>query len=203
MTEILLPLQNEISENEYQTIELFRERFKILWENWESLKSLGINFGGSFSNKEGDKKITGDSCNIDIFRLKGYFVDFRFFYGQKEPTNYFKVASMLGKKCNDPRFHKLLKTNKESWNEESLLHGWHKYSINEIFDCYFNGEVFHSTQEKRESVKELLSIMESDMVIHEMAYSTYNRMLVIRNLNWVLSPLNHNTQQIRLPQEHA
>lgn len=203
MTETLLLLQDELSESEYQIIELFRERFKILWANWESLKSLGINFGGSFANKNDNKKITGDSCNIDIFRLKGYFVDFRFFYGQKEPTHYFRVASMIGKKCNDLRLHQLLKTNKANWNDASLLQGWHKYTTDQIFDSYFNGEVFHSAKEKRDSVEEMLSVMENDMVIHEIAYSTYNRMLVIRNLNWIMQPLSRDNQEIRLPEEHA
>jgi hypothetical protein len=112
MTDILVKLDEEFDVEEYQLIELFRERFRILWENWESLKALGINLGGSFSNKTENKKITGDSCNIEIFRLKGFFVDFRFLYAEKEPTRYFNVASLLGKKCKDNRLHTLLKENK-------------------------------------------------------------------------------------------
>jgi len=203
MTDIVLTLNGEITESEYQVVVLFRERFRILWENWESLKSLGIQLGGSFSNKNENKKITGDSCNIDIFRLKGYFVDFRFFYAEKEPTKYFNVASMLSKKCNDPRFYELLKVNKKNWNEAGLLEGWHGFTADEMLNYFFHGEVFHSFPDKREGMKRVLEIMESELATHAITYTIYNRMLVIRNLNWVLSPMSFDNQNIRLPKEYA
>lgn len=201
MTDILIKLNRKFDESEYQNIELFRERFRILWENWESLKSLGIQLGGSFSNKNENKKITGDSCNIEIFRLKGFFVDFRFFYAEKEPTKYFNIASLLSKKCNDQRLYALLKENKDNWNDASLLEGWHDFTADEMLKYYFHGEIFHSFSDKKEGMKRVLEVMENELVAHAITYTVYNRMLVIRNLAWVLAPLSINNQKIRLPSE--
>ena len=191
MTDTLVKLDSEFDESEYQVIELFRERFRILWENWESLKALGINLGGTFSNKNENKKITGDSCNIEIFRLKGFFVDFRFFYAEKEPTKYFNIASLLGKKCKDTRLRSLLKENKINWNNAGLLEGWHNFTAEEMLNYYFHGEIFHTFTNKREGLKSILEVMESEVAAHEITFAIYNRMLVTPSIRIVVASLYH------------
>jgi hypothetical protein len=98
MTDRTLFLYQPLSSEHFDRIELFRERFRELWSNWESLKSAGINIGGSFSSL-GDGKVSGPGCGIEIHRLKGFYLDFRPFYAKKEATHYFGVASLVGRHC--------------------------------------------------------------------------------------------------------
>src|SRR5574341_657849 len=111
-SEIRIPLSRKISRDSYQQIELFRARFKILRENWESLKGQGLKLGGMFSmNHLRGKRFTGSSCGVDPFRLKGFYVDFRFFCAEGEQTNIFKISNILGKHCSDKRLHRELSYN--------------------------------------------------------------------------------------------
>lgn len=202
MNELILNFDKSISKDDYQRIELFRYRFRILWENWESLKRSGIQLGGSFQN-HGLQKFTGDSCKIESFRLKGYYVDFRFFYSQKEPTHYYSITVIIGKHCHDKRLQKCLRTANQNWKDAGILEGWHGYQADDLLNYWFNGEIFHSEQEKRNSVQKRLERMDSDLAHHLLTVAIYDRMLVLRNINWMLKPLSMTSQVIRLPKNYA
>jgi hypothetical protein len=203
MKETFVNLTEPIKEKDYQNIELYRKRFKHLWQNWESLKKQGTNLGGSFS-KHGAKSFRGSSCNIESFRLKGCYVDFRFFCAEGEPTNYFKVAKIIGKHCKDARIRNVLKANKEMWKKAGILQDWTKYSADDFIDYWFNGDIFHVKHaDKREEIDKLHELMNSELAHHLLTFAIYDRMLVVRNLNWLIEPLSQMTQKIRLPEMYA
>ena len=123
MSDLLIPMDSPLSKDVFDQIELFKSRFKELWSNWESLKELGINLSGNFSRNDSGS-ISGASCGVDPHRLKGYYLDFRFFWAEKEPTYYFKIAQLIGKNCSDHRARRCLADNKSSWKEEGVFHEW-------------------------------------------------------------------------------
>jgi hypothetical protein len=202
MTDTLIPLTTEMSGEELEQLDLFRYKFRELWDNWESLKAQGISLGGYFSNLGGGK-VDGPGCGIEVHRLKGFYLDFRFFYAQKEPTHFYKVTSMLGKHCEDQRLYACLKSNKEQWVEAGLLHEWHGVKPDEMIDVLFNGDLFHTVPEKRERMHEIQTMMHNDLAHHCLVYSVYLRMLAIRNINWVIKPLIGRSQRVRIPAEFA
>ena len=202
MNELILKFDKPINKEDYNRIELFRYRFRILWENWESLKRAGIKLGGSFQNYA-RQRFTGDSCNIESFRLKGYYVDFRFFYSKKEPTHYYKITNIISKHCHDKRLQKCLRTANQSWEDAGILRGWHGYKDDELLNYWFNGEIFHSDQKKINSIRKILERMDSDLAHHLLTFAIYDRMLVLRNINWMLKPLSMTSQVIRLPKNYA
>lgn len=202
MSELLLKLDKSIGEGDFQKIELFKERFIILWENWESLKKQDIKLGGSFQNYN-LKTFGGPSCNIESFRLKGYYVDFRFFYSKKEPTHYYTISNLIGKYCHDERMQKCLKSCNKNWKDAGILYEWHGYKADDLLNYWFNGKIFHSESTKIANVKKILRKMNNDLTHHLLTFVIYDRMLVLRNINWILKPLSLPTQAIRLPEIYA
>lgn len=199
MDKLILNFDKPISKDDYQRIELFRYRFKVLWGNWESLKRSGIQLGGSFQN-HALQRFTGDSCNIESFRLKGYYVDFRFFYSKKEPTHFYSIIRIIGKHCHDERLRKYLKSAKQNWENAGILREWHGYKADDLLNYWFNGEIFHcGNEEKRNSVQKVLERMDSNLAHHLLTFTIYDSMLVLRNINWMLRPLSMTSQVIRLP----
>lgn len=202
MNELMLNLEKPINTDEYQRIELFRYRFRVLWQNWESLKKMGIKLGGSFTNHS-LQRFTGNSCNIESFRLKGYYVDFRFFFAEKEHTYYYKIIKIIGKYCHDKRLQKCLKTANQNWENAGILRGWHGYKADDLLNYWFNGEIFHIKPEKRDKVKKILERMDSGLAHHLLTIAIYDRMLVLRNINWMLQPLSMTSQVIRLSESYV
>ncbi len=202
MADTLISLTTEISKEALEQVELFRIRFRELWSNWESLKKQGLSLGGSFSN-HGNGKVSGPGCGVEVHRLKGFYLDFRFFWAQKEPTEFFKISSLLGKHCRDNRLHRCLSSNKDQWKEAGLLHEWHGIKPDEMIDVLFNGELFHSDPNKRERMRYVQTLMSNDLAHHCLVYSVYARMLVVRNINWVVQPLSQAGQNVRVPAGYA
>lgn len=202
MADALIPLTSAMPAEALEQIGLFRLRFRELWSNWESLKKQGLKLGGGFSN-HGDGKVSGPGCGIEVHRLKGFYLDFRFFWAKKEPTQYLKISSLLGKQCTDTRLHQCLLSNKKQWREAGFLHEWHGVQPDEMIDVLFNAELFHSAPNKRERMRYVRTLMSDDLAHHCLVYSVYTRMLVVRNINWVVQPLERERQYVRLPAEYA
>lgn len=197
--QIDVQLIRPISNIELERVDLFRLRFRELWSNWESLKSLGVKLGGSFQNN-GLGVINGAGCGIEHHRLKGYYLDFRFFFADKEPTHYFKITNLVCGLCDDKRLRKCLAEDREAWHRAGILREWHGYSADEITRTLFNGSFFHSADNFQEELKKLRLAMNDELVHHLLTFSIYDRMLVIRNLNWIIAPLTLESQLIRLPE---
>ena len=201
MSDVLIPLTMEMPAEVLEQIELFRLKFKELWSNWESLKRQGIILGGSFMN-HGDGGVSGSGCGVEVHRLKGFYLDFRFFYAQDEPTYYFKIVALIGKYCTDSRLYQHLRCYKEQWKDAGLLHEWHGVHSDEMIDILFNAELFHSTPEKKERLRYIRALMSDELAHHCLVYSVYTRMLIIRNINWIIQPIETGLQYIRLPTEN-
>lgn len=198
MADTLISLTTEMPDDALEQIELFRLKFRELWSNWGSLKGQGLALGGSFSN-HGDGKVSGPGCGVEVHRLKGFYLDFRFFWAQKEPTHFFKISSLLGNYCSDTRLHECLSSNKEQWKEAGFLHEWHGIKPDEMIDVLFNGELFHTDPAKRERMRQVQKLMSDDLAHHCLVYSAYTRMLVIRNIDWIIQPLAPGCQCVRVP----
>jgi hypothetical protein len=202
MADTVVQLTKEMPIEVVQQIGLFQLKFQELWSNWESLKSQGIMLGGNFSN-HGDGKVSGPGCGIEIHRLKGLYMDFRFFWAKGDPTSYSKITSLLGKHCSDSRLRQCLRRSKEQWKEAGILYEWQGIKSDEMIDIMFNAELFHVEPDKRERMQYVQTIMNDDLAHHCLVYSVYMRILVIRNINWIIQPLQQDFQCIRLPAEYA
>lgn len=196
--EILIKLSEPINAEQHDQFNIFRMRFQELWDNWISLKALGLRLGGSFQNK-GNGIVTGPGCGVERHRLKGFYLDFRFFHAKKEPTHYFKLANMLAKHCNDASFRKALAQDRETWITAGMLSDWHGMSADNLIDSLFNGRYFHQANNVYPSLEQISRSMTDELANHELTYCIYRRMLMLRNFNWYISPLSIETQVVRAP----
>lgn len=198
MMDVQIPLTKKMSQEQIEQIVLFRERFQELWANWESLKNLGIELGGNFTNIGGNM-VSGPGCGVEIHRLKGYYLDFRVFYADNELTNFNTIKNLLGQHCDDEIFRGYLKKSKKEWLAEDSLYEWHGVNADEMIDVLFNGRLFHSDTKKRARFLEIQKLMKDELAHKFLTNNIYKRMLVIRNINWMIEPLNLDSQFVRIP----
>lgn len=196
--EVLIQLSEPITEAQYDQFILFRMRFQELWNNWTSLKALGLKLGGSFQNK-GNGVVSGPGCGVEHHRLKGFYLDFRFFHAQKEPTHYFKVAKLLSKHCNDERLRDALAEDRETWITAGMLSDWHGITPDDLINSLFNGRYFHNATDMRPALEQISRSMTDDLANHELTYCIHRRMLMLRNFNWYIAPLTFENQLVRAP----
>jgi hypothetical protein len=113
------------------------------------------------------------------------------------------LQDILGRHCADTRLHRCLSSNKEQWKEAGFLYEWHGIKPDEMIDVLFNGKLFHSDPAKRERMRYVQTLMNDDLAHHCLVYSVYTRMLVVRNINWIVQPLEQRNQYVRIPAEYV
>lgn len=197
MSEDIIHLNNSFSTKEIEQFNLFDIKCVELSKNWDSLIKSGLRLGGNFTNHE-DGTISGPGCGVEIHRLKGLYLDFRFFHADKEPTNYFKIANLVGGNCDDGRIRLMLKRDRKVWNDSGLLKSWHGYTADQLIRTLFNGHYFHSVDEERLGAKDIYTVLGSDVANHELTYCIFHRMRVVRRLNWICEPIRLGQKYIRL-----
>ena len=89
-----------MDDDAFRTIQFFRERLAELERNWSDLGGEGFTVSGWVGlNPEGRLTTTGTS--ISTHRLKGLYIDFRFFWGENEPSNFHNMQALIGKHCRE------------------------------------------------------------------------------------------------------
>ncbi|OEF07204.1 hypothetical protein A1QI_17950 [Vibrio genomosp. F10 str. 9ZB36] len=199
----IIELDFKLEEDDLLSLELFHERFAILWDNFQDLIKSGFSLTGSYSRSESGVIQSGFG-QLNHFRMKGLFVDFRFFYAQKEKTHFYTICNkVLSKNVSDSRFRQMVKDNVDDYKKAGMTKGWHGYVADDLLNYWFNGELFHLDDEKRPKVKDVLSAMDSDAAMHILGEIIYTRMLAIRNICVVSKPLIEEKQVVLLPKEYA
>jgi len=196
--DIKIEIDGPVSDSMRGQLTLFEDRFQELWNNWESLKKLGFKIGGAFQNREGGK-IGGGGCGVERHRLKGFYLDFRFFFADREDTQFFKVVKLVEGLSGDKRVKAFMREQRIKWGEAGFLEDWHGLNADDLIRPLFNGNLFHGDQRFQEKLNGIRSAMSNDLAHHVLAVCIYNRMLVIRNLRLAFKPLLTNGQHLELP----
>ncbi len=199
MAEVVVPLSEPITAEHADQFKLFHYRVNELQSNWDSLLSQGLRIGGSFS-RDDYGRIRGDSCGVEIHRLKGLYLDFRFFYAQGERTHFYAVAKQVDRVCSDPRIRKVTTRLRSNWKEPGFLHGWHRFEPDKLFDAMFNGELFHSGKDKVKQLERIQAVMNDELAHHCLVDSISSRILVLRQMDVVLQPVLVGHNGLKLPE---
>lgn len=109
-----------------------------------------------------------------------FLMAFRFFYLEKEPTNFYKILVLLGKHAQEPAAREALKILKVQWTN-SLFQTRLYLSLNGqpvtaslLLDLWFNAHYFHSDKQKGEKLSNLNEAFTESFSKYMLLDSTYN-----------------------------
>lgn len=198
-----IPLTERFTEDEMGRLRSFRARFNELWANFKDLETAGLNLNGHHVFDINDRIQTTVDLGVSRFRIKGFLVDYRHFHGQDEPAHFHSVMNVITRRCRDQRLIEVLDRNREDWNDAGTLSGWHNdFTLGETVDAVFKEDVFHtvrSGKQIRVRLDDVAAKLSTAAMWYEMTYMAYSRMLIIRNINWILDPVFLGKQEVRVP----
>jgi len=153
------------NEKEWESINVFKERASDFIEEREKICPKQIDV----SAKRLDcGEFIGDTNLPDRKKLKLFYLAFRFFYQQKEPSNFLRVRNIILNVSNGDHETLYLKSLKDMWNRAmSTIHMsdfLHKeISGEEIIRLWFNASIFHSDIEKRKRLKTMNNLLSENL----------------------------------------
>jgi len=113
-------------------------------------------------------------------QIAEFLMAFRFFYLEKESTNFHKILSLLGKHAQNPEAREALKILKGQWTH-SLFQTTLYLSLNGqpvtaslLLDLWFNAYYFHSDREKGEKLLNLNEAFTESFSKYMLLDSIYN-----------------------------
>lgn len=148
-------LVSSFSEKELRTIELFKKRVISLIEAREKYETIPI---CTYETDQNDVWKNFSAKIPDDDNLLQLFTRFRFFYLQKEPTEFGKVLNIIRKKVKDEwarnyldwinLWYKIVMKQKRITGNLN-----HPTTNRDIIDYWFNSEYFHSDLNKTNKLK--------------------------------------------------
>lgn len=198
---IEVPVSTDANTIEWDTLELFKRRFNILWENYKDLNIKHIT--GQFRRAESG----GYEGGVDLpcnFRLKGLYVDFRHFYLNDEVTNLGRVANYLAKICVNDKYREFIKNEKKGIKSGLIESGYFEFdskkiTTKELLDIWFNAEIFHNDAAKASKLIEWLDVFKEDTAESLLYMAVYDHILVIKNINWSMLLFSKANLFLRMP----
>jgi hypothetical protein len=113
-------------------------------------------------------------------QIAEFLMAFRFFYLEKESTNFHKILGLLGKHAQEPEAREALKILKAQW-ANALFQTTLYLSLNDqpvtaslLLDLWFNAYYFHSDKEKGEKLSSLNEAFTESFSKYMLLDSTYN-----------------------------
>lgn len=200
----LLPASSPLDGKEIEKIECFHARFKELWANFEDLRISGLNLSGQSRICDHGRVDSDVNLGVSLFRIKGFLVDYRHFHGQEEPAYFFSIIKILRRRWRHPDLNIRLDRAYAEWAKAGVLSGWNSaLTLDDIVDAVFKEEIFHTNpkgKNARVSLHDVSKEMTQSAVWYEITFMTYSRMLVIRNINWLIKPIISGGNALRIPE---
>jgi len=198
-----IALHEQLTDEEYRRLQSFCDRFQQLWANFEDLKSSGLNLSGHHVYDINNIIQTSVDLGVSRFRIKGFLVDYRHFHGQEEPANFHRNLNAITRCCRDSRLIETVNLNRKRWNDAGALSGWYNdFTLDEIVDAVFKEDIFHTDprgKQVRVRLGDVSAGLSSEALWFEITNMACARMLIIRNINWILEPIFLGGNEIRIP----
>lgn len=203
MKTILLSLHRKPTSSEIETLRAFSTQFDEFWSNFQELLKSGLDMSISLRMEGG--RVYGNEPSISRHRIKGYLADYRLFHHQDAKQSWIaKIADILASACPEPALLDVLKRNLDSWVSPTIpTVGWHNtFSVSDIIETLFNTRIFHLDEKPRYSDKtrdDLALAFDDNAAWWGALLVAYNRMLCLRNINWIAEPLLRGQEAVQVP----
>ena len=174
----------QITEQDWRCIEAFKRRAQELADTkllspLLSLNEVKISMKCSFEVGKPVKLQLKLPSERD---LKELFLAFRFFYLQKEPSNFLKIINLLSRKSDNEITTQVMREYKKRWKDALFgqtifvyLNG-EKLNAAKILELWFDAHYFHSMENKEKELEILNNACSAEfskyMLVHSVLVST-------------------------------
>ncbi|WP_447957400.1 hypothetical protein [Vreelandella sp. EE7] len=195
----VIELTEPMDDETLRTIQFFRDRLAELERNWSELESEGFTVSG-WVGHDSEGKFNATGIPVSVHRLKGLYIDFRFFWGNEEPSHFFTIQRLIGKHCRESGAVKAaLKHNKQQWQRAGAGKKWHGLDTEEMIRAIFYGSIIHQAEDKQAALQNVKSVLSEPAAHHLLASTIWARTYPLRSLEWMLSPLTKDQQVVQVP----
>ena len=199
----IVQLNTPVSGQALEQIDFYRRRVAELQRNWDELESNGFSVS-AWIGAGSDGKLNTSSMPVSIHRLKGLYIDFRFLWGNDEPSCFNKIQKLVGKNCNNSESVKrCLQANKKQWDQAVVGKQWHGLNAEQMTSAILYGAVIHEAADKQASLAQINSLLSESAAHHMLASTIWARMFPLKSLVWMLEPLTADEQVVQVPDAFA
>lgn len=151
--------EKKLTDKEWETVSYFQFRAIDFVKNIEDLNLPRLkSLSGTF--KDGKRKYSS-GIYPGRHRAKSLYLDFRHFYANDEPSNFYKILKLASGKVSkdsDARdFYGGLKEKYRKWLKTRLDNNIHDFSNENIINTWFYTEYFHTgRKEQRQERNDIL-----------------------------------------------
>jgi hypothetical protein len=165
-TNIEVYIRDRLTSEELRDIRLFIRRAKEYQES-KLLRDRGFKIHMNVKYEKGSAlKFTTTLPEEDL--LKSFLMSFRFFYLEKEPSNFLHILNILKRKSENDLVVQQLDKYKKQWNG-AFEREQYSIKINGVLltskymmDLWFNAHYFHSDSNKQEKLNELNNLLSQE-----------------------------------------
>jgi hypothetical protein len=156
-----------ITDDELANICLFRERVEKLAASQAKYQNIpGCSY--SLDAKTGEHSFEANTPDVDD--ILNIAVQFRFFYADKEPTQFEKILSQTRRRTSDEwaknYMDRIADWYKTAMKQSDISNTFgHPVTNRKIISLWFNSEFFHSEPEKRAELRTI-----HDVIGHEASF---------------------------------
>lgn len=199
----VIPLHRQLQDAELADLRLFSDQFEEFWSNYQDLRDSGLDLQISLSAENG--RVSANAMNLSRHRVKGFLADYRLFHDRSsERISFTKIVRLLHEACPDPELAEIIERNQKEWHSPLIpMAGWHNdFTVADILETTFNTRIFHIDDRPRYSdkTKEALALaFDENAVWWGVLLIAYNRMLCIRNINWIIGPILNGQSAVQIP----
>lgn len=131
-------------------------------------------------------------------RLKGLYMDYRFFDAQTSPTNFRSVCNRVSREFSQPEVRRGIQKLRDAWDNTTDFHRWHGHPFAEMIDLLFNAALFHQDEKKLGKFNGLMEHLD-DITLHSiLLVGLKDRLVCIKTLDHVLTPLREVKNSIQM-----
>lgn len=189
---------------DFSDVALFRERVEKFEKSQRKYQKSPIS-KTTYSDKGSVIKFEANTPDIEEVASLGR--NFRFFYAEKEPTNFQKILTKVRRRAQDEwacAYMDLLACQYKEAMNSSLISAEMGYSVTnrKIIDLWFNSEFFHSDKDKRRNLFDVHEAIGEAPSLFQLYVSIARCSPFIKSLYSVVHLLGPDHQFIYSPNHH-
>lgn len=194
----------DLTSEESEQVSLFKERSERLFVSQEKYQNIPmVSYG-----REEDGRITNIEMNTPEFdSIINLAINFRFFYAQKESTNFGTFLNFIRQRAKDEWAVNYLDHIRKNYNNSMRSkNGCEKFCSDvdnrKVIDLWFNSDFFHSNPKKRIALKDLNQKVGEEISLFQLYSAILNCSTYIQMVYSVVHKLDKKNRIICTPNHH-